>query len=324
MLQASERKVVVGLALQHAYYTSPESVIKLGPLLRNPDPENLERVSQELLGSMNPETRAIGLMLEQALDRALQDLDPILWRDLALDMRESQVNLVDYMYRMGEFMHEEDDVEKKEMLNCIYDGFQRWQASIGEATRHLRDENWTEAKIEIEEAYSLSQSDTFDSLVALYSNYKGAIEIHRRDVRQYRDTIRSYPSKLSLPANRAATIVRVQELLLGLQELETQSEKDLKVSDTVSYPIEKLGTAVRYLLNADVEIAKANYEIGISNDHLKARVKTFAGPTGKKLSDITDKLDILFSELPAKPWPVPGFGAPGVESRFKRDGADKT
>jgi len=27
-------------------------------------------------------------------------------------MYESQVNLVDYMYRMGEFMHEEDDVEK--------------------------------------------------------------------------------------------------------------------------------------------------------------------------------------------------------------------
>ena len=161
MLQASERKVVVGLALQHAYDTSPESVTKLGLLWRNPDPKNIEQVSQELLGSMTPKTRAIGLMLEQALDKTVPDPDPILWRDLALDMRESQVHLVDYMYRMGEFMHEEADVEKKHMLNRIYDEFQRWQASVGEATRHLRDENWTEAKIEIEEAYSLSQSGIF-------------------------------------------------------------------------------------------------------------------------------------------------------------------
>jgi len=324
MLQAPERKIVVGLALQHAYYTSPESVIKLGPLWKNPDPKNIEHVSQELLESMDPETRAIGLMLEQALDRAVRDPDPIQWRDLALDMRESQVHLMDYMYRMAEFMNEEDDVEKKHMLNRIYDEFQRWQASVSEATRHLRDENWMEAKIEIEEAYLLSQSETFDSLATLNSNYKGAIEIQRRDAKKYRDTIRSYPSKLSLPANRVATIVRVQELLLGLQELQSQNETDLKVSDAVSYPIEKLGTAVRYLLNANVEVAAANYEIGISNDHLKDRVRAFAGPTRKNLSDINDKLDILFSELPAKPWPMPGFGAPGVESRFKKEGAGKT
>jgi len=324
MLQASERKVVVGLALQHAYDTSPESVTKLGLLWRNPDPKNIEQVSQELLGSMTPKTRAIGLMLEQALDKTVPDPDPILWRDLALDMRESQVHLVDYMYRMGEFMHEEADVEKKHMLNRIYDEFQRWQASVGEATRHLRDENWMEAKIEIEEAYSLSQSETFNSLVTLNSNYKGAIETQRRDVKKYRDTIRLYPSKMSLPANRVATIVRVQELLLGLQELQSQNEMDLKVLDAISYPIEKLGTAVRYLLNANVEVAAANYEIGISNDHLKDRVKAFAGPTRKNLSDITGQLDILFSELPAKPWPMPGFGAPGVESRFKKEDAGKT
>jgi len=324
MLQASERKVVVGVALQHAYYASPESVIKLGPLWKNPDPKSLELVSQELLRSMDPETRAIGLMLEQALDSTVNDPDPIQWRDLALDMYESQVNLVDYTYRMAEFMHEEADVEKKHMLNRIYDEFQRWQASVGEATRHLRDENWTEAKIEIEEAYSLSQSGIFDSLVTLNSNYKGAIEIQRRDAKKYRDTIRSYPSKLSLPADRVTTIARVQELLLGLEELRSQNDRDLKLSDAASYPIEKLDTAVRYLLNVNVEVAAANYEIGISNDHLKARVKAFAGPIGKKLSAITDKLDILFSELPAKPWPMPGFGAPGVESRFKKDGADKT
>ncbi len=118
--------------------------------------------------------------------------------------------------------------------------------------------------------------------------------------------------------------MRVQELLLGLQELRSQNEKDLKVSDATSYPIEKLRTAVGYLLNRNVEVAAANYEIGISNDHLKPRVKAFAGPIARKLSDITNKLDILFSELPAKPWPVPGFGAPGVESRFNNHATERT
>jgi hypothetical protein len=324
MLQASERRVVVGLALHHAYYTSPETATELRPLWENPDPNNVERVSRELLGSTDPEIRAIGLMLEQALDKALRDPDPIQWRDLALDMCESHVNLIDYMYRMGEFMHDEEDTEKKEMLKQIYDGFQGWQASIGEAIGNLRAASWTEAKIEIEKAYSLSQSAIFDSLVSLYSNFKGAIDIQRRDTGKYRDTIRSYSSKLPLPTDRIAIIVRVQELLLGLQELRSQNEKDMKVSDATSYPIEKLGTAVEYLLNKNVELARANYEIGISNDHLKPRIKTIAGPVGRKLSNITDKLDILFSELPAKPWPVPGFGAPGVESRFKDDDTEKT
>jgi len=38
---------------------------------------------------------------------------------------------------------------------------------------------------------------------------------------------------------------------------------------------------------------------------------------GKRLGKIEGELDIIFSELPAKPWPVKGFGAPGVESRFR-------
>jgi len=87
----------------------------------------------------------------------------------------------------------------------------------------------------------------------------------------------------------------------------------------MSYPIEKLGVAVHYLMSTDTTVEDANYEIGLAASHLKRNLPRISGSIRRELSLRANELDILFSKLPVKPWPVKGFGSPDVESRFGSD-----
>jgi hypothetical protein len=85
----------------------------------------------------------------------------------------------------------------------------------------------------------------------------------------------------------------------------------------MGYPIEKLGDAIGYLLQASTHVETANYEIGLAVGNLRRWLpKISDSALRKELSDLADKLDMIFSSLPAKPWPMKGYGHPDVESRF--------
>ena len=317
LLTPDEMKVVVGLALEEAYYSSPECISPLISDWESPTPRAIEEHVNRFLSSPSSDTREIGFMLERALEKDKPDPDPIAWRDLALEMSACHLNLMDYMCRVSEFILEERDDKKKIMLSQAWDVIQRWQGDIGETIADLRESNWNDAKIAVDKAYDLSLSADLDSFVLEYQNFRGAITLQREDTEKFRSKIREYPSKVVIPESRVSTILRVQERLLGLLRIRGTNESDGVIRDATSYPIEKLGTAIRYLMSPDVEVESANYEIGIGRDHLGPRVKTILGTVGKQLAKIEGELDIIFSELPAKPWPVKGFGAPGAESRFR-------
>jgi hypothetical protein len=313
-----ERKVVVGIALESAYQDSPESVSRLLSLWEAPGIETMKKVSKDLLESSKPGTRAIGHVLQQGLGGDVPEPDPIAWRDLALDLYSCELNLVSYMGRVAEMLQEEKDSVRKKTLVSIHDAFREWQKGISGAIGSLRRSDWTQAKIEIDNGYLRSGSSTLDSLVTLNPNYRGGIKLLREETKKVREILLGYPSNPPFPLERAATIARLQKPLLALYEIGRTHESDPIVSDAVTYPIEKLGTAVSYLIDG-VEIASANYEVGIASDHLKDRVKEIPGSVGRNLKKIADDLEMIFSELPAKPWGVPGFGAPRVESRFEDD-----
>src|SRR5712692_6760409 len=108
-----ERRVVVGLALESAYNNSPESVSQLLSLWEDPDVKLMEETSKRLVESSEPETRTIGLILQQGLGKATQDPDPIAWRDLALDMYGTQINLIYKTSRIREMGLQENEQVKK-------------------------------------------------------------------------------------------------------------------------------------------------------------------------------------------------------------------
>jgi hypothetical protein len=313
-----ERKVIVGLALEFAYNNSPGSVSQLLALWEDSDVELMEETGKRMLESAEPETRAVGLLLQQGLGKATLEPDPIAWRDLALDMYGAEVNLIFNMCRIREMSLKEKDEAKKKTLTSIYGGFQRWQAGVSNAISFLRSSEWTHAKISIEEAFLSSTSTTLDSVLTFNVGIKDGLKSLREKTGKFRGIIMEYPSKLPFSAERAPTIARLQEQLLALHEIGRANESDPIVFDAVNYPIEKLETAVDYLVEGE-EIATANYEVGIASTHLKGKVRNISGTVGANLRRIASAVEIIFSELPAKPWSVPGYGAPGVESRFEGD-----
>ncbi len=308
----------MGLALESAYNNSPGSVSPLISLWEDPDVKLMEETSKRLLESSELETRTIGLILQQGLGKTTLEPDPIAWRDLALDLYGTQVNLIYRMSRVREMSLQENEQAKKNTLTSIYQAFRQWQVGISNTISFLRESAWTKGKISIEEAFLNSTSATLDSLLALNPTYKEGVKSLQEKTKKFREIVMEYPSKPPFPVERAATILRLQEQLFALHEIGRISESDKIVFDVVDYPIEKLETAIDYLVDGE-EIASANYEVGLASTHLKNRVKNVSGTVGANLRRIANAIEIIFSELPAKPWSVPGFGAPGVESRFEGD-----
>jgi hypothetical protein len=126
----------------------------------------------------------------------------------------------------------------------------------------------------------------------------------------------AYPSRTNIPTDRTEIILQVQAVYINLLDLQQQGKMSHDALDVISYPIEKLGVAVHYMLSTNTTVEDANYEIGLAASHLKRNLPRTSGSIRQELTLRANELDVLFSKLPAKPWPVEGFGSPDVESRF--------
>ncbi len=102
-------------------------------------------------------------------------------------------------------------------------------------------------------------------------------------------------------------------------------DRSVQANQVLGYPIEKLGDAIDYLLQTSTSVESANYEIGIAAGNLRRWLpKISDAGLRKELSDLADKLDMIFLTLPAEPWPMKGYGHPDVESRFDSGPNDPT
>jgi hypothetical protein len=317
-MEQEEVKVVISRALERAYYldNAENSIPTLRCLLDNPQRTELEKVVSDLLESNNPDEHVLAFLLQAVLQSNLQAPASIAWRDVALDIRESQSTLVQYMYALGRVIEDWKDCDSmRDKLGEMHDSIREWAGSMGSAVYHMREENWIEAKVEIERAYFSSQLRAIDELKRFREDplQADAIERLRGSTKQFRETILGYPSRMSIPRDRLQTILDVQSIYLRLHEIRHENPR----LQAVSYPIEKLGDAIDYLLQAETPVQTANYEIGLATGNLRRSIPNIAhDATEKELLALADKLDIIFSNLPATPWPVKDYGHPDVESRF--------
>jgi len=189
------------------------------------------------------------MILQPAVSENIPDPDPVAWRDLALDMYTNEVNLVDYMWRVSDMADHESEPKRKQMLAEATDSLQRWQAHLGIAISQMRESRWNDVKIEIEKADDVAREPSLDSLMKSVWQFKGAIEVQRKENLDFRSRVKTYPSRLTIPKDRISTILKLQVQLLKLHEIRNEIEKNLAIHDAVSYPIEKLGTALLYLMS---------------------------------------------------------------------------
>ena len=299
------RKIVVGLALQAGIRRN-----RLDPtisdLYSNPDPASIASLNDRLIHSKDPEDREVGFWLEPAVKRKPPEID---WRDIVINMLETELDLLDLAYRI-------QTSHLRETFRV--DGLLDWLNEIGNSVNNIRSGDWIYAKIAISRALHKSH-DTSIEKIRENEYLTGAIDSHRKSTENYFDQILTFPCKLTMLEDRVDTILEVQDLLIEIMRKYYLESPNRILVDVILYPIEKLGVAQDYLLNPERSEEQANYEIGLASEHLKEKVVNIQNSeTLKWAKNIQERIEFLFSKLPAEPWPVKGFGYPGVESRFEK------
>jgi hypothetical protein len=329
-MDESEVKIVIGQAVGRAYYLdyAERSIPILQRLFEEPQTTAIERVTSDLLGSDNLDEHSVAFMLQVALQTDLPDPAPIAWRDLALDIRELESTVADYMYRLEREMEDKNkvtDTEKAAVVD-MHDALRGWANSLGSVVFHMREGNWIDAKAEIDKAFYASQSRAIDALKIYYKDPLLAEVVNgfRDKTKQFHETILGYPSRMPIPKDRVKTILELQAIYLRLQQIYLNNRTP-QVRQVIGYPIEKLGDAIHCLLQTSSRVETANYEIGLAVGNMRRGLPEIKDSAlRKELVDLADKLDVIFSSLPAKPWPMKGYGHPDVESRFDSEPATAT
>ncbi len=314
-------RAIVALALAESYDSCEELVPTLEALCADCAADLVEETSRNLIRSTEPERQAIGFLLQSAVQEEDPEPGPIEWRELALDLTETQISAIDLMYSIRPLMDRETDSTKKQEMSRLYRVAQRLQGELGTTARAMRDSDWTSAKktLNATKIFSTSPSKADEFGKAIDHPYKGIVRRLQEETKKLRNRILPYPSKIAVSSERVKIILRVQSAYIPLLRINHRHEKNPLIDELTSYPLEKLGVAIDYLLSSGKTIEEANYEIGLAASSLQRGLPKAQGRVREELARIAAELDLIFSELPAKPWPVEGFGSPDVESRFADD-----
>ena len=302
-------RIAVGLALEAEMERDDVDSSLLNRLLdlySNPNSDAVKTVHDELLESDSFEDREVGLWLEPALIRRRPDFD---WREVVMDMQETELDLFDLAYLI-------ETSEHRNEFRAL--GLLDWMNSIGSCVSNIRGGNWVLAKIDLNRAMHESLGESVED-VRKNEDFRGAVDEHRKATRSYLERILMFPCGSNVPEDRLDTILGVQELVIELKRKYHFESTNGIPSDVFPYAIEKLGVAEDYLFDSKTSLEQAGYEVGLASEHLKGKVENIRNLEARALVvKLQERIEFLFSQLPARPWPVEGFGQLGVESRFRK------
>jgi len=303
-------KVIVGLALEESirqlrYNKNLKEIFsQLDDLFSDPDPSSIEELHANLISSSQDVFREIGFRLEPLIERTGPDID---WRDLVIDMLETELDMFNIFHLLKISTNIQYDV----------DDLREWFNSIGGSVSHIKQGDWVHAKIYASRAIEFSLRDSIER-IREDEHLKGAIDAFRKDTKKFFEQIKAFPAQIKVSNDRLEIIVEVQEILIELMKKDHLQRPKRIVKDVIHYPTEKLGVAQNYLLNPNYSVEQANYELGLASEHLKEKMPNVQdSQTLRWIKELWRRIETLFSELPLKPWPMEGFGEPGVESRFE-------
>jgi len=302
-------KVAVGLALEAELERENEDSSVLDRLLRlyaSPDPVAVEALHDELVGSGSFEDREVALWLELALPSQQPSFD---WRDVVMDMQETELDLFNLAYLI-------ETSEYRNRFRAL--GLLDWMNSIGSCASNIRCGNWVLAKIDANRAVNESLAESVEK-IRKNEDFRGVVDEHRKATKGYFEKVLKFPCKSDVPEDRLDTILEVQWLLVEFRRRYRLEPADRVLSDVALYAIEKLGVAEDRLLDPKAGVEEAGYEVGLVSEHLKGRVESIRNQEIRAwVVKLMERVEFLFSRMPAKPWPVEGFGHPSVESRFEK------
>jgi len=302
-------KVAVGLALEAELERENEDSSVLDRLLHlyaSPDPAAVETLHDELVGSDSFEDREVGLWLELALRSQQPSFD---WREVVMDMQETELDLFNLAYLI-------ETSEHKNRFRAL--GLLDWVDSIESCVSNIRGGNWILAKIDANRAVNESLAESVEK-IRENGDFRGTVDEHRKATKGYFEKVLKLPCKSNISEGRLDTILEVQGLLIEFKRRYRLEPADMVLSDVALYAVERLGVAEDYLLDPKTGVEEAGYEVGLVSEHLKGKVESIRDQeTRAWVVKLMERVEFLFSRVPAKPLPVEGFGHPGVESRFEK------
>jgi hypothetical protein len=223
-------------------------------------------------------------------------------------MLETEIQIFDIFYRIE--ISKDAKYDSGDLLD--------WLNSIGSSVNYMRSTDWINAKKYASKAFEFSNKESIEN-IKKDEYLGGAIKIHQKDTKRYFEEAKKHPVEIAAPEDRFDLMIELQSYLIELMEKYYLEKPDRILSDVILYPIEKLGVAISYLMDSNVKIERANYEIGLACEHFKEKIANLQEKEKQEwAASIYQKLEFMFSKLPAEPWPVEGLGEPDVESRFRK------
>jgi len=190
--------------------------------------------------------------------------------------------------------------------------------SIESCVSNIRGGNWILAKIDANRAVNESLAESVEK-IRENGDFRGTVDEHRKATMGYSEKVLKFPCESNILEDRLDTILEVQELLIEFKRKYRNEPADRVLSDIALYAVERLGVAEDCLLDPKTGMEEAGYEVGLVSEHLKGKVESIRNPEIRAwVVKLLERVEFLFSRMPAKPWPVEGFGHPGVESRFEK------
>jgi len=239
-------RISVGLALQSAIPRGIELKALLD-LYLNPNLEEASQLHSRLMASRRHGDREVGFWLEPVLEPRPTMPDH---GRLAAEMRKMEFLLYELINRAGEARQDIND----------------WMDYISNAIESLTDGFWIDAKILLSQALEISQSESVERAKSDPS-LRYEIDVLQRATAEYFQEVRAYPLKLAIPEERLETLLKVQEILLDLMQIQIRKEPAQK--EMLAIAIRRLNTAVRYLMNKDKTTEAARQEVRLAFEYLK-------------------------------------------------------
>jgi len=184
------------------------------------DLQKVEQLHTELIRSTNENQRDLGFTLEPLIRFNPPARD---WRDLAIEMLETEIDLFDLFYRLE--ISKEKKYESHDLLE--------WLNSIGSSVNYMRSLDWVNAKKYANRALVLSKSESNQKITG--DEYLGeAIKIHQKDTKKYYVETIKHPVNVDYPEDRLDLILELQVILLELDEIYELKKHKRVLADSLS------------------------------------------------------------------------------------------
>lgn len=246
------RRVVVGLAIEYEIYNRRDNP-ELRCLYSKPNIEEIRSLHERLIASDNYRDREVALWLGLVIEQPLVRVNV---EDIAKELQEMEFILLNLMRKV-------DEAAQTDLNN--------WMNYIINAGHSLVNDFWMDAKIDMNMALHSSRKE---SIERVKSNLQFTYEVGllQEETSRLFKQLRDFPVVLDLPEEHLDIALGIQSILLDLMD-RLYLERVGGQNELLPYVVQRLNTALRYVLQKDAKLEHAEKEIRLALSYIEEKIE---------------------------------------------------